>query len=264
MTEQQSNATEQRTHLPGSLVWNDITTPDTAAARKFYSSLFGWDVSTAPDNEYGMFLHRGKKVAGVGPVMNDNQPARWSTYVLTENAEETAAKVAAAGGEVAVAPTTMGTHGTMASFVDPAGAFLGVWQPGTHQGADQFHSPVSVAWNELHSRDIGASSRFFAAVLGWENESTPFGDIDYTYWKVDGRLVAGGVPLSPTRPAETPSHWFAFFSVPNCDDMVVRARNLGATVLAEPLTSEDGRYSILQDPQGAIFGVISAVAPPNA
>jgi predicted enzyme related to lactoylglutathione lyase len=68
------------------------------------------------------------------------------------------------------------------------------------------------------------------------------------------------MPLGVTMPADAPPRWFAFFAVRNCDDMVARAQELGAGVIAEPTTSEDGRYSVLQDPQGAVFGVISAVA----
>jgi uncharacterized protein len=262
VTEEQTIQTKQRTRPPGTPIWNDVSAPDAAAARDFYTSLFGWDVFVAPEEQYGgygMFLQDSKQVAGVGPTMGEHQPAAWSTYVLTENAEETMAKVTAAGGQVVVPPMVVGTNGTMAIFTDPTGAFLGVWQPGTHAGAGLFHVPVSVAWNELQSRDIGVASSFFKAVFGWEAETSPFGDAEYTHWKIDGRGVAGGMPLGITLAAETPPLWLIFFSVRNCDDTVARAGELGASVLAEPVTSEDGRYAVIQDPQGAVFGVISAI-----
>lgn len=263
MTELQTSQTEQQTYSPGTPIWNDVSAPDAAAARTFYTGLFGWDVVVTPGEEYGgygMFSQDGKQVAGVGPTMDENQPAAWTMYVMTENAEETTAKVTAAGGQIVVPPMVVGSSGTMALFIDPSGAHLGGWQPGTHKGADLFHRPVSVAWNELHSRDIGASSSFYAQVFGWEAETSPFEDIEYTMWKLNGRGVAGGIPHARVTPTEVPPDWFAYFSVPNCDDMVARARELGANVLAEPITSEDGRYSVLKDPQGAIFGVISAVS----
>ena len=260
MTEQQTTRSEQPIYPPGTPIWNDVSAPDAAAARDFYASLFGWDVGATPGEEYGgygMFLQDGKHVAGVGPTPDGHQPAAWLMYVHIENAEETTAKVAAAGGQVVVPPQAVGSNGTMAIFTDPSGASLGVWEPGTFTGAELFHRPGSVAWNELHSRDFGASSKFYAKVFGWQAESSPFGEIEYTLWKVNGRGVAGGFPLDSTVAADVPPVWFSYFSVPNCDVMVTRARELGATVLAEPLTSEDGRYSVLQDPQGAIFGVIS-------
>jgi predicted enzyme related to lactoylglutathione lyase len=260
MTEQQTEPTQQQTYPVGTPIWNDVSAPDAAAARAFYTSLFGWDVFVNPDEQYGgygMFLQDGKQVAGVGPTMDEHQPAAWTMYVLTENAEAVAAKVTAAGGQVVVPPMTVGPNGTMAIFIDPSGASLGVWQPGTHKGAELFHRPGSVAWNELHSRDIGASSRFYAEVFGWEAERSPFGDVEYTMWKLDGRGVAGGIPHGRVTPAEVTPGWFAYFSVQNCDAMVARAQELGATVLAEPVRSEDGLYSVLRDPQGAVFGVIS-------
>jgi uncharacterized protein len=260
VTEQQTNQTTQQTLSPGRPGWNDVSAPDAGAARAFYTNLFGWDVFVTPGEEYGgygMFLQDGKQVAGVGPTMNEHQPAAWLMYVLTENAEEITAKVTAAGGQVVLPPMTVGSNGTMAIFLDPSGAPLGVWQPGTHRGADMFQRPGSVAWNELHSRDISASSSFYGEVFGWEAETSPFGDIEYTMWKLDGQGVAGGIPAGSAVAAEVPPGWFAYFSVKDCDAMVARARELGATVLAEPIRSEDGLYSVLQDPQGAIFGVIS-------
>jgi uncharacterized protein len=264
MTEQQISQTVQQKKDPGTPIWHDVSAPDAESARAFYTSLFGWDVVVNPDEQYGgygMFLQSGKQVAGVGPTMNEHQPAAWIMYLLTENAEETTAKVTAAGGQVVVPPMAVGTNGTMAIFIDPTGATFGVWQPGTHKGAELFHSMGTVAWNELHSPHVDRASSFYAAVFSWEAETSPFNDIEYTMWKLDGRGVAGGVPLAAATSTDAPARWFAYYSVRNCDDMVARARELGATVLAEPLTSEDGRYSVLQDPQGAVFGVISAPPP---
>ena len=190
--------------------------------------------------------------------MDEHQSATWLMYVLTDNVEEVSSKVTAAGGRVILAPTAVGTRGTAAIFADPNGARVGVWQPGTHRGAELFHRLGTVAWNELHAHDIGAASDFYKAVFGWEAETSPFGDVDYTMWKLDGRGVAGAIPLDVATAAEVPARWFSYFSVRDCDRTVARALELGATVLAEPIRSEDGLYSVLRDPQGAVFGVISA------
>jgi predicted enzyme related to lactoylglutathione lyase len=261
VTELQDSGTRQQTYPPGTPIWNDVNAPDPAAARAFYTDLIGWDVAVSPDDQYGgygMFLHDGKQVAGVGPTMGGDGFAAWSMYVLTEDAEETTSRVAAAGGQVVLPPLVVGTTGTMAIYTDPTGAFVGAWQPGTHKGADLFHTPGAVAWNELHSRDIAAASSFYAAVFGWQAEAEPFGDGEYTYWKIDGQNAAGGVTIAAEVPADVPSYWLVYISVPDCDQTVARALELGATVVSGPLTSEDGRYAAIRDPQGAVFGVISA------
>ena len=79
---------------------------------------------------YGFFLKDGKLVAGYGPQMNPGPPV-WTTYVSVADADETAAKVTAAGGTVLMPPMDVMTAGRMAVFQDPGGAFLSIWQPGT-------------------------------------------------------------------------------------------------------------------------------------
>ena len=53
------------------------------ASAAFYGALFGWE-HVPPENPeqsdgYGMFTLRGKLVAGVGPLMSEDQPIVWST-----------------------------------------------------------------------------------------------------------------------------------------------------------------------------------------
>src|SRR3989475_12830054 len=48
-------------------VWVDLASSDPAAAREFYSKLFGWKVEVNPDPQYGGYgraQHGGKEVAG--------------------------------------------------------------------------------------------------------------------------------------------------------------------------------------------------------
>jgi uncharacterized protein len=48
------------------------------------------------------------------------------------------------------------------------------------------------------------------------------------------------------------------FAVANCDSTVAKARELGATVTAEPVDMPIGRFAGLIDPQGASFTVMQA------
>jgi uncharacterized protein len=250
---------ERSTPPHGTPVWNDVDTPDVLAARTFYTSLFGWDAGTrgtAVDGGFGTFFHLDGLSGITREAVEGRQPAIWTTYFSSDDVVGTTAKVLAGGGQVEVPPTTSDA-GSAALFVDPSGASFGVWQPASNDGTEAGRPPVKAIWNELHSRDIDAASSFYKAVFGWESEATPFGEIDYTYWKLTGTLVAGGIPLAAVMPADSPSHWVAIFLVTNCEEMVARARGLHAEVILEPTRSEDGLYAFVQDPQGAIFGVIS-------
>ncbi len=57
-----------------------------------------------------------------------------------------------------------------------------------------------------------------------------------------------------------PAHWLAYFGTADCDATVAAATGLGATLFAGPIDIPAGRFAVLADPAGAIFGVI-ALAP---
>jgi predicted enzyme related to lactoylglutathione lyase len=62
--------------------------------------------------------------------------------------------------------------------------------------------------------------------------------------------------MNPMVPAQVPSYWLAYFTVPDVDKEHKKATELGATSLLEPADFPGGRFSILTDPQGASFGLL--------
>jgi uncharacterized protein len=245
---------------PGVPGWVDLGSPDLEASKAFYREVFGWRAEASPDPEYGgysVFTQDGKAVAGVGPLMMQGQPTVWSTYVIVDDAEATAAKVAPAGGSVMVTPMAVGDQGHMAVFIDPTGAAIGVWQPGKMHGADLFNEPGSVSWNELATRDTAAASGFYSAVFGWDPDEAPYGESTYTQWRLDGKAIAGMMPMGDMFPPEVPAHWGVYFAVENCDDAVVAVSRAGGTVTMPPMDIPQGRFAGVVDPQGAPFYVIA-------
>lgn len=55
-----------------------------------------------------------------------------------------------------------------------------------------------------------------------------------------------------------PNTWGVYFEVADTDACVASARGLGATIVQEPFDTPAGRIAMIQDPQGAIFGVIKS------
>ena len=86
---------EKSSYEPGTPSWVDLGTKDVEAAAGFYGTLFGWTHESAgPDaGGYGFFLKDGKQVAGVGPLMDPQQPPAWASYVTVEDLDATAEKV---------------------------------------------------------------------------------------------------------------------------------------------------------------------------
>src|SRR5438067_4150748 len=125
-------------YQPGTPSWVELSSPDPDAAASFYGEVLGWSATEAGAPEtggYRMFQHDGKNVAGLMGQMQEGQPTAWATYVSVADADDTAEKVKAAGGNVMIEPMDVMDLGRMAVFADPTGAVFGVWQPKAFAGA---------------------------------------------------------------------------------------------------------------------------------
>jgi predicted enzyme related to lactoylglutathione lyase len=127
-------------YIPGVPCWIDTTQPDPEAAAAFYADLFGWELEDAmpPGSPGKYYVARlgGRDVAAVSSQQEGAPPAAaWNTYVWVTDADETADKVRAAGGDVLSAPFDVPGAGRMAVFADPDGAVFSVWQAREHRGA---------------------------------------------------------------------------------------------------------------------------------
>lgn len=244
---------------PGTPSWADLASADLAASTSFYSSLFGWDAvdQGADAGHYHMFEKGGVPVAGAGPIMMEGQPPAWTTYISVSDADAAIAKVEAAGGTVFVAPMDVLDVGRMAVFADPTGAAAAVWQPRRHVGAGLVNEPGALAWNELNTRDVAGAKSFYAAVFGWQGETGDMGGMQYTMWKLGGEDVGGMMTMPAEVPAEVPAHWLTYFGTADCDASVAAATGSGATLFAGPIDIPAGRFAVLADPAGAMFGVIA-------
>jgi predicted enzyme related to lactoylglutathione lyase len=249
---------ERTEYAPGTPSWVDIGT-DVEQAKQFYEPLFNWTAQDAgPPEEtggYGFFLKDGKMVAGYGPQQNPGPPF-WTTYVSVADADETAKKVEAAGGTVMMPPMDVMGAGRMAVFQDPQGAFISVWQPGDHKGAQLVNEPGSFSWNELNTRDVDGAKAFYTAVFGWGAVTHSEGPMPYTEFKLADQSIAGMMPMPPMVPAGVPPHWLVYFAVDDADAAVAKAQELGGSVRMGPMDVPVGRFAILADPQGATFAAI--------
>ncbi|MEU8249621.1 VOC family protein [Nonomuraea sp. NPDC048916] len=244
---------------PGVPCWVDLSSTDVGASVRFYGEVFGWGVEMIDDPRaggYGQFTYDGRKVAGVGPVSGEEGAPAWNTYIATRDAAATADRVKNSGGTVVVDPMRVFDEGTMAVFQGPDGAFVSVWEADRHHGAELVNEPVSFCWNELVTRDVAAAERFYQAVFGWTPHLQELDGVGYTEWRVDGRGIAGMMEMTPSYPAETPSHWMVYFAVADLDATVGTARRLGAHVLVDSTDAPPGRFGMFVDPQGAALSVI--------
>jgi predicted enzyme related to lactoylglutathione lyase len=94
----------------------------------FYEAVFGWSVRS--DRDEPSFADGSRHV--IGHFTTDQAVAGGAgvrPYIFVEGIDETLEKVAALGGEVVTAPYAEGDL-WVATFRDPAGNVIGVWQTG--------------------------------------------------------------------------------------------------------------------------------------
>ena len=252
---------EAKTAVANKPMWIDLATSDAPAAREFYSKLFGWKIDVNPDPQYGgygMAEVGGKRVAGIAPKMSPEAPTAWSIYIGTDDADDLAKKVTAAGGKVVMAPFDVGDQGRMAVFQDPTGAFISAWQAGAMTGAFATGDTGTFGWAELSSRGVDKAIPFYKKVFGWATKSTPMGPDQppYTEFQLGGESIAGGQEMQPMVPANVPSYWLAYFNVADVDKSFKTATQAGARELVAPMDFPGGRFAIVTDPQGASFGLM--------
>jgi predicted enzyme related to lactoylglutathione lyase len=267
----------------------DSTQPDPKAAVDFYGGLFGWefyDVMPA-DGTIRYFVARlgGGDVAAVGSQPEGaSGDAVWNTYVWVEDADETAAKVRAAGGTVVIEPDDVGDSGRMAIFADPSGAAFSVWQAKEHRGAAVVNEPGSLNFNVLNTRDLDGAKSFYGAVFGWELIDVGGG---FSAWALPAygdfleqrnpgmrqgmremgapdrfeEVVASASPIPADQP-DVPAHWGVTFAVDDADAAAAKATELGGNVVVPPFDAPWVRMTIITDPQGATF-TASKFVPEN-
>jgi predicted enzyme related to lactoylglutathione lyase len=243
--------------------WIELATSDQAGAKKFYTSLFGWnsdDSPMGPGQFYTMFRLNGKDVGGGYTLMPDqvamHVPPNWLVYVAVENADAAVEKAKKLGGNVLAGPMDVMEHGRMAVISDPTGAVFAVWQPKQHPGMGVIGAEGSFSWADLNSPDPEKASTFYKGLFGWEMMKNPNDpDGDYIHIK-NGEHFIGGIPPVKHRDPNVPPHWLIYFHTTDCDATSTKAKSLGANVCFGPMTMENvGRFAVAADPQGAYFAV---------
>jgi predicted enzyme related to lactoylglutathione lyase len=249
-------------YAPGTPCWVDLGSPDLEASKSFYTALFGWTAHVSPDPAAGGYtiFHLGDSpVAALGPLMGEGQPAAWSWYAATDDADETARRVEAAGGKVLMAPMDVLDAGRMAVFLDSTGAPFSVWQARDFNGSQAVSEPGTFVWNELMTRDTDEAVEFFGKTLGWTAKPGDLPDMPYTEFQLNGRSVAGLMPMTGDEwPADLPNHWMVYFGVVDCDAACEKVKELGGLVSVQPTDIPGiGRFAVVSDADGAYFAVMS-------
>jgi uncharacterized protein len=246
-------------YAAGQFCWAELGTKDTAVAKKFYSSLFGWNSKDLDMGGmiYTIFQLDGKDIAGLYTLDPEHPtPPGWLSYVSVKNADKTTNRATELGASVVLPPMDIPDVGKPALFKDPQNAVFGIWQPGKHYGAQVSGEPGAMVWNELVTPDVEKAKSFYTQLFDWDTEPMNMERFVYTQFKVNGKGIGGMLPTPPEAKG-LPPIWTVYFAVEDCDQTAERVKSLGGKIMRPP---EDipkvGRFAIFNDPQGAMFAVI--------
>ncbi len=119
-------------------------------------------------------------------------------------------------------------------------------------------------WHELMTSDTRSAIDFYTGVIGWKTEAWSQ-DSSYTMFVTPAGPMAGVMLLPEEAKAMgAPPNWMIYIGTPDVDETSRRAAELGGKVLKAP---EDipsiGRFSVLQDPQGAVFAAFTPLQSPQ-
>jgi predicted enzyme related to lactoylglutathione lyase len=250
-------------HAPGEFCWIELATTDQAAAKHFYTSLFGWsaeDMPMGPDEFYTMFKLDGAYAGAAYTEPADERalgiPPHWNLYIAVENADQAALKAAGLGAKALAPPFDVFDAGRMAVLQDPTGAVFSVWQPKRNSGLGIAGVPGTLCWADLNTPDPERAAKFYSDFLGWKigpgAQSDPSGYLHIQ----NGETFIGGIPPAAHRDPKTPPHWLIYFYVSGVDACAAKAAGLGAKFHLPPMTMEGvGRMAVIADPQGAVSAI---------
>ncbi len=112
----------------GGFGWVELMTTEVEEAKKFYTSLFGWEAEEAPmegmkytivkvaDEAVGGMMAMPPEVAGM--------PPSWSLYVTVDDVDATAGQAERLGGKILRAPADVPGVGRFCVLRDPQGAAI--------------------------------------------------------------------------------------------------------------------------------------------
>ncbi|HVE01777.1 MAG TPA: VOC family protein [Sphingomicrobium sp.] len=110
----------------GRCSWNELSTSDPVAARRFYGEQFGWTSDEFMDmgehGEYRFFDHHGVRLGAVSGMMNQDQHPHWRYYFRVPSVSKAKETAEAKGGKVVMGPMEVPGGDHIIIGFDPQGA----------------------------------------------------------------------------------------------------------------------------------------------
>ncbi len=120
-------------NMPGAMIWNELLTGDTAAAKSFYGGLLGWDFEDS-ESGYIYIFNKGRSNGGILQMDESfgDTPPHWRTYFHVADIDWAIKQVQASAGKILIPKLEAPGVGHFAFVSDPMGASFYLLQPYTY------------------------------------------------------------------------------------------------------------------------------------
>jgi uncharacterized protein len=126
---------------------------------------------------------------------------------------------------------------------------------------EQYQQHGAFSWCELMTADVPAAIEFYSKLFGWTTEVYDDAGMPYNLIKVAGKEI-GGIMKTPPECQGMPPMWGIYVTVDDVDATAKKVEELGGKILYPPTDIPTvGRFSVIQDPQGAAISVITYKMP---
>jgi predicted enzyme related to lactoylglutathione lyase len=203
-----------------------------------------------------MFTREGAPVAGgMGDMGDMRADDKWKIYLNTPDVKELVQRGEAAGAQFIFPPEPVADMGVQTVLMDPTGATLGAWEPGTFAGFSVLEEHGAPSWFELYTRDHARAVDFYQQAFSLNAVAmSESNDFRYsTFTDAEGALLAGVMDASSFLPEDVPAHWITYWEVNDIVQSCVRVKELGGSVIDDVTDSPYGRIATVADPTGARF-----------
>jgi len=116
-------------------------------------------------------------------------------------------------------------------------------------------SPKNFVWYELMTSDMDAAEAFYKAVIGWTSQAFDNPGMRYTIMSAGDSMVTGVMTLpEEARAMGGQPCWVGYIYADDVDATTESVKQAGGKVYKAPEDIPNiGRFSVVTDPQGAMF-----------
>jgi uncharacterized protein len=119
----------------------------------------------------------------------------------------------------------------------------------------------SFCWYEVSTREVDKVKKFYGELCGWTTSPSAMGI--YHHWHDrDGVMFGGIMDMNSDEWKGVPAHWMTYVRVDDTNAKAAKVTAMGGNVCVPPTDIPTvGRFSVVNDPTGGTFSLISLLDP---